>query len=219
MSDIILKNGDALTFLKEIESESIELAILDPPWSYNSYGQFPNRNIAYKTVSDSYLEESFREIIRILKPKSHCYLFTTNLRLGKDIPLMEKIGFSYHQILIVPYQGIKLGYGYRHEFLPIPILFLSKNGSSVTNYHNISNLFRPYSFNTLGKPLPVLEPLVKQSSKEGDTVIDPFMGTGTTAVACKNLKRNFIGFEIDTERYKEVEIRISSRIANFEEEV
>ena len=216
MSDIILKNGDALTFLKEIENESIELAILDPPWSYNSYGQFPNRNIGYNTVSDAYLEEAFREIIRILKPKSHCYLFTTNLRLGKDIPLMEKIGFTYHQILIVPYQGIKLGYGYRHEFLPI--LFLSKNGTSVTNYHNVSNLFRPYSFNTLGKPLPVLETLVKQSSKEGDTVIDPFMGSGTTAIACQNLKRKFIGFEIDTERFNDVRIRVSSTIAYFEQD-
>ena len=214
MSDIILKNGDALTFLKEIESESIDLAILDPPWSYDSYGQFPNRNIEYATVSDIYLEESFREIMRILKPKSHCYLFTTNLRLGKDIPLMEKIGFTYHQILIVPYKGIKLGYGYRHEFLPI--LFLSKNGSSVTNYHNVSNLFRPYSFNTLGKPLPVVETLVKQSSNEGDTVIDPFMGTGTTAVACKNLKRKFIGFEIDAERFEKIYARINSNIMSFE---
>ena len=216
MSDIILRNGDALTFLKEMESESIDLAILDPPWSYDSYGQFPNRNIEYTTVSDAYLEEAFREIMRILKPKSHCYLFTTNLRLGKDIPLMEKIGFTYHQILIVPYKGIKLGYGYRHEFLPI--LFLSKNGTSVTNYHNVSNLFRPYAFNTLGKPLPVLETLVKQSSNEGDTVIDPFMGTGTTAVACKNLKRKFIGFEIDTERFEKVSDRINSNILSFEED-
>ena len=217
MSDITLKNGDALTFLKEMESESIDLAIIDPPWSYDSYGQFPNRNIEYTTVSDAYLEDAFKEIIRILKPKSHCYLFTTNLRLGKDIPLMEKIGFKYHQILIVPYKGMKLGYGYRHEFLPI--LFLSKNGTSVTNYHNVSNLFKPHSFNTLGKPLPVIETLIKQSSNENDTVIDPFMGTGTTAVACKNLKRNFIGFEIDKDRYREIEIRVRSSISIFEEEV
>ena len=216
MQNIIMKNGDALSYLKEIPDNSIDLAILDPPWSYDSYGQFPNRNIEYTTVSDAYLEEAFREIIRILKPKSHCYLFTTNLRLGKNIPLMEKIGFTYHQILIVPYQGIKLGYGYRHEFLPI--LFLSKNGTSVTNYHNVSNLFRPYSFNTLGKPLPVLETLVRQSSNEGDTVIDPFMGTGTTAVACKNLKRKFIGFEIDIERYEKVSDRINSNILSFEED-
>ena len=216
MENIILKNGDALTYLRELPDNSIDLAILDPPWSYDSYGQFPNRNIEYKTVSDTYLEEAFREIMRILKPKSHCYLFTTNLRLGKDIPLMEKIGFTYHQILVVPYKGIKLGYGYRHEFLPI--LFLSKNGVSTTNYHNVSNLFSPYSFNTLEKPLPVVETLVKQSSKEGNTVIDPFMGTGTTAVACKNLKRNFIGFEIDAERFNEVKIRVNSSIAHFEQE-
>lgn len=216
MSDIILKNGDALTFLKEIESESIELAILDPPWSYNSYGQFPNRNIEYTTVSDAYLEEAFREIIRILKPKSHCYLFTTNLRLGKDIPLMEKTGFTYHQILVVPYKGIKLGYGYRHEFLPI--LFLSKNGTSVTNYHNISNLFKPYSFNTLGKPLPVVETLIRQSSKEGDIIIDPFMGSGTTAIACMNIKRKFIGFEIDKKRFDSIETRVNTNITFVEQE-
>jgi DNA modification methylase len=82
----------------------------------------------------------------------------------------------------------------------------------------VSNLFRPYSFNTLGKPLPVLETLVRQSSKEGDTVIDPFMGSGTTAVACKNLKRKFIGFEIDAERFNEVKIRVSSSIAYFEQD-
>lgn len=211
---MILKNGDALTFLKEIESETIDLAILDPPWSYDSYGQFPNRNIEYQTVPDSYLKESFSEIMRILKPRSHIYLFTTNLRLGKDIPLMEKIGFTYHQILIVPYQGIKLGYGYRHEFLPI--IFLSKNGSSKTNYHNVSNLFPSYSFNTLEKPLPVIETLIRQSSKEGDMVIDPFMGSGTTGVACKQLKRNFIGFEIDTERFETARRRIETNMVDLE---
>ena len=214
--EIDLRNGDALTFLKEMSNESIDLAILDPPWSYDSYGQFPNRNIEYKTVSDSYLEESFREIIRILKPKSHAYLFTTNLRLGKDIPLTEKMGFTYHQILIVPYKGIKLGYGYRHEFLPI--IFMSKNGSTKTNYHNVSNIFPAYSFNTLEKPVPVVETLIRQSSKEGDIVIDPFMGSGTTGVACKNLNRNFIGFEIDLDRFNMASDRINRNITQFEVE-
>ena len=91
-------------------------------------------------------------------------------------------------------------------------------GTSTTNYHNVSNLFSPHSFNTLGKPLPVVETLLKQSSKEGDTVIDPFMGTGTTAVACKNLGRNFMGFEIDPERFSEVQRRVDSTILYFEEE-
>jgi DNA modification methylase len=61
-----------------------------------------------------------------------------------------------------------------------------------------------------------VETLVKQSSNEGDTVIDPFMGTGTTAVACKNLKRKFIGFEIDAERFEKIYARINSNIMSFE---
>ncbi len=47
------------------------------------------------------------------------------------------------------------------------------------------------------KPLKVCIPYIEISSNEGDLVLDPFMGSGTTAVACKMLKRNFIGFEIN----------------------
>ena len=47
------------------------------------------------------------------------------------------------------------------------------------------------------KPLPIIRNLVENSSREGALVLDPFMGSGTTAVACKELNRNFIGFEIN----------------------
>lgn len=47
------------------------------------------------------------------------------------------------------------------------------------------------------KPLPLIEKLIRNSSVEGDTILDPFMGSGTTGVACKNLSRNFIGCEIN----------------------
>ena len=41
--------------------------------------------------------------------------------------------------------------------------------------------------------------IVNASTKEGDTVLDPFMGSGTTAIACIREKRNFIGFELNKE--------------------
>lgn len=50
---------------------------------------------------------------------------------------------------------------------------------------------------TIQKPIKLIERIVKASSNEKDLVLDPFMGTGTTAVVCKNLKRDFIGFEIN----------------------
>ena len=49
------------------------------------------------------------------------------------------------------------------------------------------------------KPLKLFEFLVKASSNENDIVLDPFIGSGTTGVACKNLNRNFIGVELSEE--------------------
>ncbi len=51
--------------------------------------------------------------------------------------------------------------------------------------------------NTIQKPMKLIERIVQASSKEGDVVLDPFAGVGTTFVVCKEIRRNFIGFEIN----------------------
>lgn len=51
------------------------------------------------------------------------------------------------------------------------------------------------------KPLPVIEWVLNKYTKEGDLICDPFMGSGTTAVACHKLKRRYIGFELDKEYF------------------
>ena len=61
---------------------------------------------------------------------------------------------------------------------------------------------------TIQKPIKLLERIIKANSSEGDLVLDPFMGTGTTAVVCKNLKRNFIGFENDPKMIEICENRL-----------
>ncbi len=73
--------------------------------------------------------------------------------------------------------------------------------------------------NTIQKPIKLIERIVKASSNEGDLVLDPFAGVGTTFVACKELKRNFIGFEINPDfvsvchqRIKEVALKQESRL-------
>ncbi|WP_281512236.1 DNA-methyltransferase [Mammaliicoccus vitulinus] len=52
------------------------------------------------------------------------------------------------------------------------------------------------------KPLNIIKNLIINSSKGGGIILDPFIGSGTTAVACKELNRNFIGFEINEEYFK-----------------
>ena len=58
------------------------------------------------------------------------------------------------------------------------------------------------------KPLSIIKNLVKNSSKENDVVLDCFMGSGTTGVACKQLNRNFIGIEIDKKYFEIAKNRI-----------
>lgn len=69
---------------------------------------------------------------------------------------------------------------------------------------------------TIQKPLRLIERLVKASSNEDDLVLDPFCGVGTTAVACRKLRRNFIGFEMNEEYIALAESRLSETAQNFQ---
>ena len=64
------------------------------------------------------------------------------------------------------------------------------------------------------KPIKLMEEIIDQFTKPGDTVLDPFMGSGTTGVACVRTGRNFIGIEIDPDFYKIASERILSEFAN-----
>ena len=63
------------------------------------------------------------------------------------------------------------------------------------------------------KPLGLWEKLINLFSEEGDTILDPFLGSGTTAVACERLGRNWIGIEIDADYCKIAEKRIATERA------
>lgn len=60
------------------------------------------------------------------------------------------------------------------------------------------------------KPIDLMKILINNSSNEGDIVLDPFMGSGTTGIACKQLNRNFIGIEIDDGYFNIAKERIGS---------
>ena len=89
-------------------------------------------------------------------------------------------------------------------------------------YRNKGDMYDPPLPNTLleiksekgkhatQKPIGLIEWCLKYYSKEGDTILDPTMGSGTTGVACKNMNRNFIGIEKDEKIFKIAVERINS---------
>jgi site-specific DNA-methyltransferase (adenine-specific) len=63
------------------------------------------------------------------------------------------------------------------------------------------------------KPVALVEYLIKTYTNEGETVLDNCMGSGTTAIACINTNRNFIGFELDSEYHRIATERIQNECA------
>jgi DNA modification methylase len=76
----------------------------------------------------------------------------------------------------------------------------NEKGALPTTLVNISSESKKIADNHVAVyPIKLVEYFIKGSTDKGDIVLDPFMGTGTTAVACNNLKRNWIGFELQQE--------------------
>lgn len=98
----------------------------------------------------------------------------------------------------------------KHEF----IIFLHK-GRRLSNGKRDPNIFR---FNKTGnklhpteKPVDLCEYLLEKFSDGGDLILDPFMGSGTAGVACRNLGRDFIGIELDKDYFEIAKERINER--------
>ena len=79
----------------------------------------------------------------------------------------------------------------------------------ITDVWDDINFYAEDRFHPTQKPQKLIERLILASSNEGDLVLDPFMGGGSTAVACVSTKRNYIGFEIDPEYYGKSMFRLS----------
>jgi site-specific DNA-methyltransferase (adenine-specific) len=98
-------------------------------------------------------------------------------------------------------------------------------------YENYSDLYYPTNIIELAnprinklhpteKPVALFEYLIKTYTNEGETVLDNCMGSGTTAIACINTNRNYIGFELDEDYYKSATARleaVKSQVSIFDE--
>lgn len=91
-------------------------------------------------------------------------------------------------------------------------------GKKYTNYAYPKNLLDYYEaqkdrFHPTQKPLELVKYLLKTYSNEEMLILDPFVGSGVTGVACKECNRNFIGFELNKEYYEKAKNRIENTIA------
>lgn len=229
-----LHNGDCLELMKGIPDGSVDLVVTDPPYRTISGG---NRSEKWKSgYAKSVLHKNdgkifehndvdhelwMRECFRVLKPNSHIYIMSNLLNLFKFKEIAEQVGFDVHNLLIWEKNTCNSNRWYMRncEY----VLFFRKGKAKTINYpssktvHKFDNITGNKKHPT-EKPVSLMELYVKNSSNCGDIVLDPFMGSGSTGVACVNTGRRFIGIEIDKQYFDIAQERIAKTAENRKNE-
>jgi len=235
-----LFNDDCLKVLPTLLDNSIDLIITSPP--YNKKGLIGKKkvgnqiwkkfNINYKTYGDDMTEKEYQlwivkflnECYRLIKPtgsiffnhkprrnKNRCYLPTdfvcqSNAKLYQMIIWDRKNSPNIRNDILIP--------STEH------IYWFCKNKPKVFR-NNIDSKYRSevWTINPERQkkhpapfPLQLVNNCIQLSSQENDIVLDPFMGSGTTGLACKNTNRKFIGIEMDKNYFDIAKQRIESTL-------
>lgn len=215
--------GDCFNVLKKIPDKSIDLIVTDPPYlisATNGGGTINNikkLNQSLKDLKDNeditqgYDIELFgNEILRVMK-EVNIYFWCNKVQIPDYISFYvgkHNCKFDilcWHKTNALPTYSNK--YLSDTEYL---LYFRKGKGKCFPQSYDDAKTFyiapinhkdkKEWGHPTI-KPLDITEKIIRNSSKENQLVCDPFMGSGTTGVACLNTNRNFIGIELNEEYY------------------
>ena len=209
--------------MKRIPDRSIDCVVTDPPYILDNkgggffndsdYGYHGNSRHVMKDIADmkdGISNEVLDELCRISK-KINMYFFCSLRQIPNYIDyFVTKRGcnwnlLTWHKTDPVPACGNKYLSDteyclfFREKGVPLYGTFDTKHTYWVTPLNRKEK--KQFGHPTI-KPIQIIKTLIINSSQEGGVILDPFMGSGTTAVACIREGRHFIGFELDENYYK-----------------
>jgi DNA modification methylase len=203
-------NGNCIEYIKTIKDKSIDCLITDPPYGVDiQFGAYDNQ-LSRKIENDGNIEDALvlldEMLINVkskLKEDAHIYIFCN----WKIYPQFNQIISKHFQIknliiwdkLFMGMGDLKGNYSSSYEM----IVFAGGNREFLNRPKNIIQCrFSDERFHNTQKPVELIKQLIENSTNVNETVFDPFLGSGSTVVAAKEMKRNFIGCEIDEQNYK-----------------
>ena len=224
-NEIIL--GDAYKLIKDVPDKSIDLIVTDPPYLIEGWhtgtGMLKEHNMSYtkelmeqeETLLKGIDKSILDEFVRVMK-KINCYIWCSKEQILPIGNYFAGKGCSFNILVWCKTNVMPLAH---NTFLPNLeyCLVLREAGTKLNNdikwkskwYCSQTNVNDKKAFNhpTI-KPLELVKRHLMHSTVEGSVVLDPFIGSGTTAVACKELGRQYIGFEIDENYWKIAKARV-----------
>lgn len=231
-----LYNGDCLQILKQIKDKSVDLIITDPPYDVDTSGGGGTINTIKKldkslkdldnaNISNGYDIKLYNtEFVRVMK-NINIYIWCNKVQIPDYFNFyVNKLKCKFD--ILCWHKGNALP-TYSNKYLSDTeyCLYFRNGGMCCPGGYEDAKTFyfapinikdkKIYGHPTV-KPLDFTRKLIRNSSKEGQVVLDPFMGSGTTGHACKEEKRDFIGIEINKEYFAIAKNRIENHIVQGE---
>lgn len=145
-----------------------------------------------------------------------------NVNLAHFFEAITKSDFHFTKLLVWDKQNKICGTYYMGQ---IEFIFLLRKGgdrpinncgtSDLLSFPNVKDKVGGENIHNSQKPINLFRTMIVNSTNEGDVVLDPFMGSGTTALACIKENRKYVGFEIDSKYYDTATTRIKDESRNL----
>lgn len=237
-----IDNTDCLEGLKNIPDKSVDLIVTDPPYgttrnTWDTIVPFSQLWPELERVTKDngavviFSQQPFTASVVLSNPAIFKYEWIWEKQQGTGHLNAKKMPMKAHENILVFYRSLPT---YNPQMRTGYTPYKCKSGRGSSNYGSqdsvttVSNGER-YPLDVLKfdsdkglhptqKPVALLEYLIKTYSNPGDVVLDTFMGSGTTAVACLKTGRNFIGFELSPEYHAISQQRIADTLDEILEE-
>ena len=216
---INLMRGDCLERMKEIPDGSVDMVLTDPPYGmdYQSNRRVVKQKFV-KIENDNHLswtEDFIEQCWRVMRQNTSLYFFCSwhNIDFFKQA-IERKFKIKNVVVWVKNNHGsgdLKAGYAPKHEF----VIYANKGrclnrGKRIPDVMEFDKVSSSKLVHPTEKNISMLEVFIKQSSDHSNVVLDPFMGSGTTGVACLKTSRNFIGIELDHDYFEIAKQRIEA---------
>ena len=214
--------GDAYELIKQVPDKSVDLIMTDPPYQFPTGGVgtgiFKYRNSlgdTYDEIRNSSLGEGIDlsildEFVRVLK-RINVYIWCNKEQIYDYMTYFVKEHKCVFEIIIWgkvnPPPFLNGHYLKDKEYC----LYFREPGVSIKPNYNTGKTVYLSTINVEDKknwghptckPVDIISNLIENSTQEGDLVLDPFVGSGSTCIASRNLKRNYLAFEINPKYYE-----------------
>jgi DNA modification methylase len=236
-----LLEGDCLTLIKDVKSNSVDLLLTDPPYGVSSINELADTD-GPKTAGPTYqikmgehdnldqagvrtlLGSLIPELSRVMKPGAYGFMFFCFDAYEFLVQTLSANGFEVDPTPCIWDKGRQTGpnRGYRFAECYEPFLAFLKlpRGRRIGDGKKIfpvKPLHSRAKIHVFEKPIELLSSLIKLTTDKTNLVFDPFAGSGATLEAAMEIGRSYLGFERNHVHYLQAQSRLDDASQRFEE--